>query len=335
MITTSKIDRLLKFYKNAEKEKFLGLSALYLLQYYITHDCNLDCGYCDLPKSSEASSEESTRTIIEHSQTEFDIPVINFIGGEPLLREDLINLIEYANSFNMISSISTNGSLLDERFIDSFAKAGGDFIYVSLDGVDSINSSKKTLAEKPDLIDLLTYAKDEHGIIGKIHCVITPYNLDEIHKLVEEVAFNISISFGLVNQEPLIRQDPAISGELQKIVDYLIKEKDNGALITTPLHYLNGIPNYLADDALFEDCGIGLNAIQIDIDGKIFKCAAAGSKSNANFLDMTREKYLGEANRNIRELKGRYCLDCTSLCGFFARYNAVNFHELVEIYTKS
>ena len=65
------------------------------------------------------------------------IPHIVFTGGEPTLREDLPELIAYAENLGQITGINTNGRRLkDQTFLDSLVKAGLDHIQVTLESHD-------------------------------------------------------------------------------------------------------------------------------------------------------------------------------------------------------
>jgi len=59
-------------------------------------------------------------------------PFLNFSGGEPLLCPDIMELLEYAISRNLLTSLITNGTLLKDKAADLVA-AGLDYLYVSLE----------------------------------------------------------------------------------------------------------------------------------------------------------------------------------------------------------
>ncbi len=63
---------------------------------------------------------------------------VRFTGGEPLLRDDIVDLVRYAKALDGIETVAltTNGVLLD-RYLDSLVEAGLDGINFSLDTFDS------------------------------------------------------------------------------------------------------------------------------------------------------------------------------------------------------
>jgi radical SAM protein with 4Fe4S-binding SPASM domain len=65
----------------------------------------------------------------------FSCPVILFSGGEPLMRPDLPELVQYATGQGLRAVISTNGTLITDKFAKKFKKFGLSYVGVSLDGL--------------------------------------------------------------------------------------------------------------------------------------------------------------------------------------------------------
>ncbi|MCK4260636.1 MAG: SPASM domain-containing protein [Halanaerobiales bacterium] len=114
---------------NKQRFSSKSLSIIYLP----TLDCNLDCDYCFQKtyrnkKREEVTSEAIGSWILSNVTNNIERIVINFYGGEPLLEIDkILNLKKYINSFTskdieLVSSLTTNGYLLDEDFIKKFKK---------------------------------------------------------------------------------------------------------------------------------------------------------------------------------------------------------------------
>ncbi len=107
-----------------------------------TRTCNLKCIHCYSNSESkkydgELDTGEALR-FIDHL-AEFKVPVILFSGGEPLLREDLIELVTYARSKEIRATISTNGTLLSREKVATLKDLGVGYIGVSLDGIGENN----------------------------------------------------------------------------------------------------------------------------------------------------------------------------------------------------
>ncbi len=64
----------------------------------------------------------------------FEIPALLMTGGEPLLREDCIDLVQHAVEIGLNLTLMTNGTLIDDRIADRLASAGLGSIGIILDG---------------------------------------------------------------------------------------------------------------------------------------------------------------------------------------------------------
>lgn len=108
-----------------------------MMGWEITRRCNLTCPHCFTAatvKDSPEFSTEECRAIIDQLVA-LGVQRIGWTGGEPLLREDLEELIVYACETGSIQSgITTNGVLLDETRARTLKQAGAASIQISLDG---------------------------------------------------------------------------------------------------------------------------------------------------------------------------------------------------------
>lgn len=105
------------------------------LRISITGRCNVNCLYCHhdgiLPQAYEMTPEE----IFQISRIARDIGIekIRLSGGEPLIRPDIVEIVEKISSLGFKDvSITTNGTLM-ERYADKLVEAGLNRVNVSLD----------------------------------------------------------------------------------------------------------------------------------------------------------------------------------------------------------
>jgi radical SAM protein with 4Fe4S-binding SPASM domain len=114
------------------------LLAPYRMDLALTYRCNNECPHCynARPRSMPEISTEDWKRILDRLW-EAGVPHICFTGGEPTLRQDLPDLIAYAEKKGQITGLLTNGRRLsDRRFLDSLVAAGLDHVQITLESHD-------------------------------------------------------------------------------------------------------------------------------------------------------------------------------------------------------
>ncbi|MFX0142077.1 MAG: GTP 3',8-cyclase MoaA [Candidatus Hodarchaeota archaeon] len=106
------------------------------IRFSITSKCNYNCIYCDqegfIPKTSELTVDEITKLCKILAEI-LNVTRIKFTGGEPLCREEIIQIIKNVSNLHLYKDISmtTNGLLLFEK-AEELYNAGLNRINVSL-----------------------------------------------------------------------------------------------------------------------------------------------------------------------------------------------------------
>jgi pseudo-rSAM protein/SPASM domain protein len=108
----------------------------------VTKACNLACDHCYAAAETEGapgelSTAEGKRFLDELA--EYGAPVVLFSGGEPLVREDLAELVAHAADAGLRPVLSTNGTLLTEDRARGLQRAGLAYAGVSVDGLPERN----------------------------------------------------------------------------------------------------------------------------------------------------------------------------------------------------
>lgn len=108
----------------------------------ITRRCNLSCVHCYSQSANKKYDNELTTAeglALLDDLANFEVPVVLFSGGEPLLRDDLDTLIKHTRKPGTRAVISTNGTLIDQSRADRFAELGLSYVGISLDGMRETN----------------------------------------------------------------------------------------------------------------------------------------------------------------------------------------------------
>ncbi|WP_320009093.1 12,18-didecarboxysiroheme deacetylase [Maridesulfovibrio sp.] len=105
----------------------------------MTRRCNLKCVHCYAqavdPNGQDEISTAKAKEIIDDLAA-FGAPVMLFSGGEPLVRQDLVELASYATSKGMRAVISTNGTLITKEKARELKDVGLSYVGISLDGTE-------------------------------------------------------------------------------------------------------------------------------------------------------------------------------------------------------
>jgi radical SAM protein with 4Fe4S-binding SPASM domain len=110
-------------------------TAPYRMDLAITYRCNNDCPHCYNARlrSYPELSTDDWKNIIDRLW-DLSIPHLIFTGGEPTLRNDLPELIAYAESKGQITGLNTNGrKLSDPSYVGQLVEAGLDHIQITVE----------------------------------------------------------------------------------------------------------------------------------------------------------------------------------------------------------
>ena len=81
-----------------------------VVDWQITSQCNRKCQYCYGPRMEYEISTKEALKIVDIFE-EIGVKVVGITGGEPLLRNDIIDIIKYIKSKKMAVCFSTNSDL--------------------------------------------------------------------------------------------------------------------------------------------------------------------------------------------------------------------------------
>jgi len=122
------------------RHRFSRITAPISIMIGLTHRCQCDCVHCGMELfqsgGEEELSTEEVRSVITAARRLGAVEITLF-GGEPLLRNDLEEIIVHARKVRMLPSLDTNGLLLTQEKIEKLKAAGLTAVKVSLDSPDA------------------------------------------------------------------------------------------------------------------------------------------------------------------------------------------------------
>jgi radical SAM protein with 4Fe4S-binding SPASM domain len=115
----------------------------------LTFRCTNNCIHCYAggPHETPELNTNQWKQVIDRL-SQIGIFIVTFTGGEPTVRDDLTELLQYAQDKGMVTGLITNGrKMKDKAYVQSLEKAGLDFVQVTLE------------SHKPQVHDLMTAAE--------------------------------------------------------------------------------------------------------------------------------------------------------------------------------
>lgn len=300
----------------------------------VTGRCNLKCVMCKQWRESrrEELTNEDWKEIIKELK-ENGIKNIHFTGGEPLLREDLRDLISYSSQNGFVTGLTTNGILLRRDVLAAFIDSGLRSIAVSMDAVGEMYEKMRGLPGSfkiiEDAIKATAEIKRNRGVDAYINFTLMKSNIGELKKVkvfADGIGLPIAVclldrasSLFLVveNKKEFWISDNKDFEDLEELLSFLKDEKakDPGSLI---MNYpgIDFIREYFKDPRQTHiPCVSSQDRIIIDPYGNLLGgCMAMGNFGNVkerSFGRLRREARYKTAKRNMFYKK---CPGCS--CGY-------------------
>jgi radical SAM protein with 4Fe4S-binding SPASM domain len=326
---TEKIDPV--SFLDVEKEEPFShqYSAPLRMDLALTFRCQNDCVHCYAggPHETPELNTQQWKQVIDRL-SDIGVFIATFTGGEPTLREDLPELLLYAQNKGMVTGLITNGrKLKDSAYVESLEKAGLDFVQVTLE------------SHKPKVHDLMTGAKgswtetvagiknaSQSQVYVTTNSTLSKYNAPDF---LETVDFIKSLNVAAFGCNSLIYSGKAnaVSDEfalpLETLKELLPKVHDKAHqlglkfLWYTPTQYCRFDPVQLGLGV--KSCTAAMINMCVGPNGDVYPCQSY-FESLGNILTESWEKIwnnpLAQKLRN-REYVESKCKDCPQLqvCG--------------------
>lgn len=151
----------------------------------ITHKCQCQCIHCSADPFKDSSKEELSVDEIKKvvdGALDLGATLVIYVGGEPMLREDLYELIEHVDKSKAVVMIFTNGLLLTEENVKRLKDAGLFSLNISIDHSESVlhDEFRKVTGCYEKAFEGASRAR-EAGILTGISTYATHENLRDGH----------------------------------------------------------------------------------------------------------------------------------------------------------
>ncbi len=148
----------------------------------ITYRCNLRCIHCYASASHAGSEEMSTGEILDVLREASRLGVFRVAigGGEPLLRDDFIDIVKGAVAEGLWVDFSTNGFYLSEEVLDELSRVGVRWLQVSLDGsCEHVHDAVRGEGSFKRALEAIVLSK-EKGFTVAVRTTVSRVNLRDL-----------------------------------------------------------------------------------------------------------------------------------------------------------
>lgn len=159
-----------------------------IISWNTTNACNMYCDHCyrdaGCKAEEELSTEEAKTLLNQIAKAGFKIMI--FSGGEPLMRPDIIELVEHAVSVGLRPVFGTNGTLITEEMAHRLKKAGTMGMGISLDSLDKEkhNQFRKFPNAWEGAVQGMRNCK-KAGLAFQIHTTVMDWNQHELEAITD------------------------------------------------------------------------------------------------------------------------------------------------------
>jgi len=214
--------------------------------FIITYRCNFQCHYCDVYSGDEKEMTTPEIFSMINQLVAMGMRRLGINGGEPLLREDIGDIITYAKKKKLYVTLFTNGSFVPEKIQEI---KGVDLLLMSLDGPCYIHDAQRSWGSFDMVIEALKVAKDA-GLNIWTNTVITKHNVDSLDFILGLAnTFKIKTIYQPVwyyshsTQVNKINELSPDKEQYHLFIDRLIQEKKRGGPVAHSFAYLHYIRN--------------------------------------------------------------------------------------------
>ena len=320
------------FYK--QKIEFMKSHPLRFLFFEVTLRCNAHCEHCGSSCGDKLIKDEITGDEIKgvladiayNSKYDPRNIMLNITGGEPLVRKDLFEIMEYATKLGFNWGMVTNGMLITEEIIDKMKKSGIYSVSVSIDGLEKTHESFRRVpgSYKKIINGIKMMHKKRIPMVQVITCVNKKNinELEDIYKMLLKLRIQ---DWRIIEVDPIGRakdnKDLLLDGpELKRMFNFILEKRsiEDGMNISYGCgHFLGREYEAMMRDGMYPFfCPAGIATGCVLSNGDIYVCPdverrpelVQGNIRNDSFVDVWENKY--EIFRKVDRTSNEKCKNC-------------------------
>ena len=301
----------------------------------ITSLCNFRCSHCNIwqeQKKPELTLAEWQKIIIDLRQWLGSHYPLSVGGGEPFLRPDILDILDFLVKHDFQVTIETNGSLIDEQLAKKLVALGISEIRISLysfapelhnkmRGIPEAH--KKAMAALNFLADAkkatnsklkicLGLLVNDENIGSDALALIEWANKKNFHILIQALDENFKNDYEQANWYEFNKLWPKKDEEIILFFAQVVALKKQGIKIDNTFKNLDAFKEYFLrpEESVGFACPIGYRTMNIDPQGQIFFCFKTGSLNKSLVENSAKKLWFSPELQAKREL----IKNCQKVC---------------------
>lgn len=180
--------------------QFFGIQPLMAASVRVTKGCNLRCRHCYANGGMALQQEMSTVEVKNAIDQLAKLGVLHifFTGGEPFIRRDMVEILEYTDKRGLGILLSTNGQLVTEDILNRLKGLNIKLFQVSLDGLEDQHNLNRGSGVYQKAVKTLNLAARILGKNVTVGTVMLKENWQDMDKIMAEAVKNGADVFSLM-----------------------------------------------------------------------------------------------------------------------------------------
>jgi pyrroloquinoline quinone biosynthesis protein E len=284
----------------------------YTLVAELTYRCPLRCVYCSNPvdqKPQRGDLDTATWRRVFREAEALGVVQLHLTGGEPLLRDDLEDLVAGAREVGLYTNLITSGIPLTLERLRTLRTRGLDAVQLSVQGVhesDAVRIAGR--ASLPEKLEAAAFVR-EAGLPLTLNVVLHAENIEQVPALVAlaerlgaarlELANTQYLGWALPNRAALLPTEDRVNRAAKEARDARDRLQGKMEILFVLPDYYRGVPRACMG-------GWGKQYIVVTPDGVVLPCHAARSIAGLEFatVDEASLEYAWRESAGMNAFRG-------------------------------
>lgn len=251
----------------------------------VTYRCNLRCRVCDLPDRAVARRRAGDRELSTGAMRRVldDMRAIGCLGvgvtgGEPMLRDDLFDLLAHGVRRGLHVHLNTDGFRVDDAAARALVRCGVASVNISLDGAtaaehDLVRGRAGAFDDAVRALAALRRARDgRRGPRLTAVTVLTARNVDQVDAVAHAALEAGADRLGVIPVHDFGQGEPTAAAERVARGREALRRLHEGGVLDNSLAYLDLLPRALRGEPSPLRCYAPYASVVVDCYGDVFPC---------------------------------------------------------------